>query len=66
MNSLWLETTKNPSSPKLEGHESADVCIIGAGITGITLAYLLTKHGLSVKVLERDTICSRCYSQHNW
>jgi oxygen-dependent protoporphyrinogen oxidase len=31
-----------------------DVVVIGAGITGLTAAYELTKRGLSVKVLERS------------
>lgn len=66
MNSFWLETTKKPSFSILEGHKSADVCIIGAGITGITLAYLLAKHGLSVCILERDLVCSRGYCKYNW
>ena len=58
MNSFWLETTKSPSFSKLEGNKSADVCIIGAGITGLTLAYLLSKHGLSVCILERESVCT--------
>lgn len=37
---------KNPTS--------ADVAIIGAGPAGLTAAYLLTKQGLSVTVIEKD------------
>ena len=34
--------------------DPVDVCIIGAGPAGLTAAYLLTKRGLSVRVLEQD------------
>jgi protoporphyrinogen oxidase len=34
--------------------ESIDVAIIGAGPAGLTAAYLLTKAGLSVTVIEKD------------
>ena len=36
----------------------ADVCVIGAGIAGLTTAYLLAREGYSVVVLERDGIGS--------
>jgi len=31
-----------------------DVAVVGAGITGVTTAYLLKKAGCSVALLERD------------
>ena len=34
--------------------KAADVAIIGAGPAGLTAAYLLTKAGYSVIVLEKD------------
>ena len=59
MSSLWfLENkidklfTNKPSTDKLE----TDVCIIGAGIFGITCAYYLSKLGYKVIVLEKDKI----------
>lgn len=36
------------------GDHSADVAIIGAGPAGLTAAYLLTKQGFSVTVIEKD------------
>lgn len=39
MNSLWLENIIFPKLQKLDKNLSTDVCIIGGGITGITLGY---------------------------
>ena len=57
MNSLWIETTKNELDLKpLEKDEETEVCIIGAGLFGLTTAYYLTQLGKNVIVLERDNI----------
>jgi glycine/D-amino acid oxidase-like deaminating enzyme len=39
-------------------NERADVCIVGAGIAGLTTAYLLTKAGKSVIVLDDGPVIS--------
>lgn len=41
----------------MEKNEKADVCVIGGGIVGAITAYLLTKKGLNVIVLEKDKLC---------
>ncbi len=41
-----------PDHPRLEGDIKADVCIIGAGFTGIAAAYELAARGYDVVVLE--------------
>ena len=57
MNSLWIdETEKINSNGELSEDTSADVCIIGAGISGITLSYYLTKKGYKTIVIERNEI----------
>ena len=38
--------------PRLEGSQNCDVCIIGAGYTGLSAALHLAELGYSVKVLE--------------
>lgn len=69
MNSIWVETTSNNSNKKkykeLKNNISVDVCVVGAGITGITAAYLLSKQGFKVALLEKDEICMRSYSKYN-
>ena len=57
MNSLWIETTKNELNLKpLEQDEQTEICIIGAGMFGLTTAYYLTQLGKKVIVLEKGDI----------
>ena len=42
--------------PRLEGQVEADVCIIGAGFTGVSAALELAERGYSVVVVEADRI----------
>jgi len=50
--SLWLRTASTAPRAPLHGDLAADVCVIGAGITGITTARLLKRAGLSVAVVD--------------
>ena len=60
MSSYWLENSTNfDNLSSLQEDLEADVCIIGAGIFGITTAYYLTKMGFRVIVLEKDSIASK-------
>jgi glycine/D-amino acid oxidase-like deaminating enzyme/nitrite reductase/ring-hydroxylating ferredoxin subunit len=55
--SLWLATTSSePQHPPLEQDLSADVCIIGAGIVGLTLAWLLRQDGKQVVLIDADRV----------
>lgn len=51
----WREV-ELPKFEKLQTDLNVDVAIVGAGITGITAAYLLTKAGLKVAVVEAGSI----------
>ena len=53
--SLWMteQATPNLSAP-LQNDEQTDVCVIGAGIAGLTTAYHLGRQGKKVIVLESD------------
>jgi len=56
--SVWMATAKLPSFSKLLSNEQAHVCIVGAGIAGLTTAYLLGRAGKSVIVLDDGPIVS--------
>ncbi len=44
--------------PRLHGSTSCDVVIVGGGITGLTAAYLLSRAGRKVVLLERSALDS--------
>ncbi len=50
--SLWMATADTPSQSRLKESIRTDICIIGAGIAGLTTAYLLGREGRSVVVLD--------------
>ena len=54
--SVWMATAGIPSRPQLTEDESANVCIVGAGIAGLTTAYMLACEGKSVVVLDDGPI----------
>src|SRR5688572_13706762 len=56
--SCWTATHDPIRTKPLKAAEKADVCIIGAGISGMTTAYLLAKTGADVIVLEDGFIGS--------
>lgn len=75
MNSYWIDSTKNSQKkyPKISENIEVDVCIIGAGLVGITSAYFLSDSNLKVALVERNKICNhvsahstaKITSQHN-
>jgi gamma-glutamylputrescine oxidase len=54
----YYAATANPSPerPALRGEVSTDVCVIGAGFTGISAALHLAERGFSVTVLEANRV----------
>ena len=56
--SLWQATERTPHYPPLRGMITVDVCVVGAGIAGLTTAYLLARQGVSVAVVEAFDIGS--------
>ncbi|RQG92106.1 FAD-dependent oxidoreductase [Natrarchaeobius chitinivorans] len=53
-----LETADADDGPALEGTESVDVAIVGAGIAGLSTAISLRERGETVAVLERDRVAT--------
>jgi glycine/D-amino acid oxidase-like deaminating enzyme/nitrite reductase/ring-hydroxylating ferredoxin subunit len=56
--SVWLRGVTIPKYRTPRGKLHADVCVVGAGIAGLTIAYLLLLEGKSVIVLDEKTIGS--------
>lgn len=54
--SIWMATADTPPPSRLRESIRTDVCIIGAGIAGLTTAYLLGREGRSVVVLDDGMI----------
>lgn len=54
--SVWMATATVPQEPALRENTSADVCVVGAGIAGLTTAYLLAQEGKSVVVVDDGPI----------
>jgi len=58
--SLWLDLLDEPLTPRpaLDGDSSADVAIVGGGMTGLWTAYYLSvaRPGLRITLIERDIV----------
>lgn len=56
--SIWYTSVVAPARPSLTEHLTADVCVIGAGIAGLSVAYTLARKGVKVIVLDLGQIGS--------
>ena len=54
--SIWQGTFKVPSYEKLQQSVTTDCCVVGAGIAGLSTAYLLAKAGKHVVVVDDGPI----------
>lgn len=53
---LWTTTASLPQLAPLSADARCDVCVVGAGIAGISTAYRLAREGMDVLVVERDQL----------
>src|ERR1044072_9965454 len=54
--SIWMATANTPSQSRLTENIRTDVCIIGAGIAGLSTAYLLGRECRSIVVPDDGLI----------
>jgi glycine/D-amino acid oxidase-like deaminating enzyme len=55
--SYYAATIREPTDyPELEGRTSADICVVGAGFTGVATALTLAEQGHSVALVEANRV----------
>jgi glycine/D-amino acid oxidase-like deaminating enzyme/nitrite reductase/ring-hydroxylating ferredoxin subunit len=54
--SYWLESSHAPRFAQVDQDVTVDVAVVGAGITGLTAAYLLKRAGRTVAVIDRARV----------
>lgn len=54
--SCWFATVEMPQFPALDRDAQADVCVVGAGLAGVTAAFLLSQEGKKVVVIDDGPI----------
>ncbi|HEX3626332.1 MAG TPA: FAD-dependent oxidoreductase [Verrucomicrobiae bacterium] len=59
----WQKGVGLPKFASLSKNIEVDVAIIGAGLTGITAAYLLKKSGAKVALIDRER-CAAADTAH--
>jgi glycine/D-amino acid oxidase-like deaminating enzyme len=65
--SSWYQSTQveNPQRPRLNYELDADVCVIGGGLAGLTVAREVARRGWSVVVLEAGRIGGGASGRNN-
>jgi ribulose 1,5-bisphosphate synthetase/thiazole synthase len=55
--SVWIDGIELPRTTPLTGSITTDVCIVGGGIAGLTTAYVLSREGVKVVVIDDGPLC---------
>jgi glycine/D-amino acid oxidase-like deaminating enzyme/nitrite reductase/ring-hydroxylating ferredoxin subunit len=53
---FWIDSVPIKRFPRLQRNINVEVLVVGAGVTGITTAYLLKRAGLTVALTERERV----------
>jgi glycine/D-amino acid oxidase-like deaminating enzyme/nitrite reductase/ring-hydroxylating ferredoxin subunit len=56
--SWWVASCSSSPYPSLDGDAAGDVVVLGAGIAGLTTAYMLAGQGRGVTVVEAGTVAA--------
>jgi glycine/D-amino acid oxidase-like deaminating enzyme/nitrite reductase/ring-hydroxylating ferredoxin subunit len=56
--SIWVAEGSEQAFPALDGDRHTDVVVVGAGITGLTLARMLVDAGAGVVVVDAGPVCA--------
>jgi glycine/D-amino acid oxidase-like deaminating enzyme/nitrite reductase/ring-hydroxylating ferredoxin subunit len=56
--SPWVSGAPDSVFPPLSGDRQCDVVVVGAGITGLTLARILVEGGVNVVVVDAGPVCA--------
>lgn len=56
--SLWVATERGDRFPAVHGERRCEVAVVGAGITGLTVARLLVDAGADVIVIDGGPVCA--------
>lgn len=60
MKSCWIDSVKERNKfDALEENIKTDICIIGGGLAGLSIAYNLSKYKIRTVLLEKDEICKQ-------
>jgi ribulose 1,5-bisphosphate synthetase/thiazole synthase len=62
--SLWMDIDVAPNARQLEGDQSCDTVVVGAGMAGISTAYELAIEGQKVVVIDRGAIAGGITAGH--
>jgi len=54
--SPWIASVEMPQTKPLDKNIETDVCVVGAGISGLTTAYLLALEGKNVAVIDDGVV----------
>ena len=54
--SVWSATAPVIHASSVNNNVRADACIVGAGIAGMTTAYLLAREGQSVVLIDKNQV----------